>query len=240
MNMPLKALFLDMDETLCDTTKANVEAQEYLRGVINERCAEGFDAAEFVHLYLEGIYKRLSPELREVLLPIRDEEEFRTDLMDILLRNSGWDYLRKDLDDLRQDFDDYRMQVFDFYPGVRDQLLEFRKHYKLVVITNGPIYSQHPKVGQLNLKSFVDAIIIGGEEHEEKPHKSIFEKACRLASCKPEEALHIGDSEAADIQGAVNAGIRSAWINSDGLKSKLADYSFESFSALNLPFLATL
>ena len=238
--MTLKALFLDMDETLCDTTKANIEARQYLAKTVGQRCAGSFDSEAFSHLYLEGIYKSLSPELEKILYPISDEEEFRTDLMDILLKESGWQYTRDDLHELRRDFDDYRMEVFDFFPGVREQLIELRQHFKLIVITNGPIYSQHPKVGQLNLKEFVDAIIIGGEEPEEKPHKSIFEKALRLADCEAHEALHVGDSEAADIQGAINAGIRSAWINAQGLQSRLADFSFKRFTGLDLKFLSSL
>ena len=48
----------------------------------------------------------------------------------------------------------------------------------------------------------------------EKPAASIFLKACDMAACKPHEAIHVGDSLLADIQGAVNAGLQgSVWVN---------------------------
>ncbi|WP_274018986.1 HAD family hydrolase, partial [Vibrio parahaemolyticus] len=37
-----------------------------------------------------------------------------------------------------------------------------------------------------------------------------------LVDVKPEEALHIGDSLAADIAGANNMGILSVWVNATG------------------------
>jgi len=82
----------------------------------------------------------------------------------------------------------------------------------LVVITNGPEFSQVPKVEAVNMADYVDHIIIGGQEPEQKPFSSIFEKALKLAGCEAHEAIHVGDSLAADIVGAHNSGITSVWI----------------------------
>ena len=49
-------------------------------------------------------------------------------------------------------------------------------------------------------------------EPEQKPARSIFEKALKLAGCEAHEAIHVGDSLAADIAGAQNSGITSVWI----------------------------
>lgn len=38
------------------------------------------------------------------------------------------------------------------------------------------------------------------EEPNQKPHKSIFLKACRLAGCNPEETIMVGDNLKTDIQ----------------------------------------
>ena len=58
----------------------------------------------------------------------------------------------------------------------------------------------------------VDHIIIGGQEPEQKPARSIFDKALQLANCAAHEAIHVGDSLATDIAGAQNSGITSVWI----------------------------
>ncbi len=116
-------------------------------------------------------------------------------------------------------FDSARMGAFDFFPGVKEMLTELRQHYKLVVITNGPIFSQHPKLKATQMSEWVDHIIVGGEEPEEKPAASIFRKALNLVDAKPEEVIHIGDSLPADIAGANNMGILSVWVNATGTEN---------------------
>ena len=221
-----KALFLDLDETLCDTTGANLKARDFLAGKARELFDSHFDAFTFSNDYLTGIYKIFTPEMKEVFLPINNEEIFRRDLLKFLLRkhNVATTLSDGELDGLRMEFDDYRMLCFDFFPGVKDLIRKLKNCYKLVVITNGPIYSQHPKVNKVQIRDLVDHVIIGGEEPEEKPHQSIFIKACRLADCSPGEAIHVGDSLPADIAGAVNAGIKSVWISPEMKDDPLPDH----------------
>ena len=220
-----------MDETLSDTTGANVIARDKFRDKVTDLCGSEFKAAEFAAAYLEGMYKRLTEEMKEVLLPITDEEEFRTDLLAYLFKSFGFEpeFNRDQLNELRVYFDDARIEHFDFFPGVKGLLSEFRQIYTLVVITNGPIYSQHPKISKLDLHNHVDHIIVGGEEPEEKPYPSIFEKACRLANCRPNNAVHFGDGLEPDIKGAKNAGIKAVWVSKSNENSSLPDYTISNF-----------
>ena len=226
----IKALFLDMDETLCDTTGANLKARKEFKNKVAS-LGRGFDADSLADDYLAGIYKRLPEDLKEILFPITDEETFRTDLLHQLYvkHKVPVDFDRDHLHEMRQFFDSTRLDFFGFYPGVENLLKDLRSEYKLVVITNGPIYSQHPKIKTVDMHKHVDHVIVGGEEPEEKPFISIFEKACRLADCEPGEAIHFGDSLEADIKGANNAGIKSVWINPDGMISKDAHHTIGNF-----------
>jgi 2-haloalkanoic acid dehalogenase type II len=45
-----------------------------------------------------------------------------------------------------------------------------------------------------------------------KPHRAIFLAACNRLHCEPNETLYVGDSPIADVGGAHNAGLRTAWI----------------------------
>ena len=214
----LKALFLDMDETLCDTTGANNKALEKMATLAQTLLGQTFDGIAFSHAYLKGIYRELSPAYQAKLLPIAEdsEEAFRHALIEAIFKDMGENldparsiaYAKK----LQRCFDDARTEYFDFYDGIVEWLAHMRESYTLVVITNGPEFSQVTKVERVNLKAHVDHIIIGGQEPEQKPHKSIFDKALRLANCTANEAIHIGDSLSADIKGALNAGIHSIWI----------------------------
>lgn len=49
-----------------------------------------------------------------------------------------------------------------------------------------------------------------------KPHRELFEKALEISGCAAAEVIHIGDSYASDVQGAVSAGIRPILIDRSG------------------------
>ncbi len=210
----LKALFLDMDETLCDTRFANEQATNLMARTLQDQFA--VDGRVGADAYVAGIYRHWSASQRERYLPIikqRSEGAFRLQLIRDLLAEQGVDDVSEATAQALQDsFDSDRLDAFDFYPGMTEFLAEVRKLFTLVVITNGPEFSQVPKVEAINLAEHVDHIIIGGQEPEQKPARSIFDKALKLAGCKAHEAIHVGDSLPADIVGAHNSGITSVWI----------------------------
>lgn len=45
-----------------------------------------------------------------------------------------------------------------------------------------------------------------------KPNRAIFDAFCRILEHDPAEVLYVGDSLATDVQGASNAGLRTAWV----------------------------
>lgn len=219
----LKAIFLDMDETLCDTSGANQQALLTMQALA-QQLYPSIDAAAFAREYLAGIYRNYPERYAQLLEPIEDEKTFRLKLVDLILGDLGIDAPEaKQSEQLQSCFDEHREQAFDFFPGVREWLIRLRKHYRLIVITNGPEFSQISKIESVDMSAYVDAIIIGGQEPEQKPAVSIFQKAMRLAQCQPHECLHIGDSLPADIQGANNAGIQSIWIQGEQAEPQVGD-----------------
>lgn len=212
----LKALFLDLDETLCDTLGANEQAKHLMAQYIESEYGKNLDGQAFANQYLTGIYREWSDTQQARYMPIieqQSEEAFRIQLIRDLLSEHGVETISNDKVKAIQDkFDSDRLNAFDFFPGIVAFLAEARKLFTLVVITNGPEFSQVPKVAQVNLAEHVDHIIIGGQEPEQKPAQSIFNKALKLANCQAHEVIHIGDSLATDIAGAINSSITSVWI----------------------------
>lgn len=212
----LKALFFDMDETLCDTTKANNTAKALMAAEVEFLYGGKVDGTAFADGYVSGIYRQWSDQQRARYTPIieaQSEGAFRIQLIRDLLEQFGISGISEDeAVSLQHKFDRDRLDAFDFYPGIKEFLAEARELFTLVVITNGPEFSQVPKVEKVNLPTLVDHVIIGGQEPEQKPAGSIFEKALRLAGCEASEAIHVGDSLAADIAGAHNSHITSLWI----------------------------
>ncbi|HGS4539661.1 HAD family hydrolase [Vibrio parahaemolyticus] len=212
----LKAIFFDMDETLCGTSQADKAAGQKFAAWIQQTYPQVSDPQAFLQRYLQGVYKKLNAEFPQLVALLPDENAFRYGLIQTILAENGIHIDAEQAQQAQHYFDSARMGAFTFFPGVKEMLTDLRKHYKLVVITNGPIFSQHPKLKATQMDEWVDHIIVGGEEPEEKPAASIFQKALNLVDIKPEEALHIGDSLAADIAGANNMGILSVWVNATG------------------------
>ncbi len=212
----LKAIFFDMDETLCGTSQADKSAGQKFAAWIQQTYPQVSDPQAFLQRYLQGVYKKLNAEFPQLVALLPDENAFRYGLIQTILAENGIHIDAEQAQQAQHYFDSARMGAFTFFPGVKEMLTDLRKHYKLVVITNGPIFSQHPKLKATQMDEWVDHIIVGGEEPEEKPAASIFQKALNLVDVKPEEALHIGDSLAADIAGANNMGILSVWVNATG------------------------
>ncbi|TOF69132.1 HAD family hydrolase [Vibrio parahaemolyticus] len=215
----LKAIFFDMDETLCGTSQADKAAGQKFAAWIQQTYPQVSDPQAFLQRYLQGVYKKLNAEFPQLVALLPDENAFRCGLIQTILAEDGIHIDAEQAQQAQHYFDSARMGAFTFFPGVKEMLTDLRKHYKLVVITNGPIFSQHPKLKATQMDEWVDHIIVGGEEPEEKPAASIFQKALNLVDVKPEEALHIGDSLAADIAGANNMGILSVWVNATGASS---------------------
>jgi HAD superfamily hydrolase (TIGR01509 family) len=212
----LKALFLDLDETLCDTLGANERARQLMGEALEALYGSAFDGQGVARSYVAGIYRQWNNHQRERYLPIinqQGEGAFRLQLIRDLLAEQGVENVSDaTAQALQAGFDSDRLAAFDFYPGILEFLTEARKFFTLVVITNGPEFSQVPKVEAVKLAKYVDHIIIGGQEAEQKPSRSIFDKALELANCEAHEAIHIGDSLVTDIAGAHNSGITSVWI----------------------------
>jgi len=212
----LKALLLDLDETLCDTQGANERAKQLMAQSIETQFGSNINAHAFADAYVTGIYRDWSVSQHDRYMPIieqQSESAFRLQLIHDLLAERAIDNISDEAAQAIQDkFDSDRIEAFDFYPGILKFLAEAREIFTLVVITNGPTFSQIPKIESTKLAEHVDHIIIGGQEPEEKPAASIFHKALKLANCEAHEAIHIGDSLKTDIAGALNMGITSLWV----------------------------
>jgi len=225
----IKVISFDLDDTLCDTKYANNKGLEALAQTA-KALYPNTDAELFAFKYNEGIHRRFSKNESDYFLPIECEKSFRLSLIDFHLRSFGVNNtLTNNIEVIQSAFDTSRIKHFDFYPNVKELLVRLKKQYKLVVITNGPTFSQRIKIERVNLHNYVDLVIVGGEEPHQKPHQSIFKKAMIEMNCTAEQFIHIGDSYGCDIVGAYNAGIKSIWINSDkSMDEIVADYKLDS------------
>lgn len=97
-----------------------------------------------------------------------------------------------------------------------ENILEYltNKGYIITVATNGLMKLQYPRILNSSLGKYITQIVASEEVGYNKPDPSIFNKILLDNKFLPKEAIVIGDSLSNDIQGAINANIKSIWLNS--------------------------
>ena len=117
-------------------------------------------------------------------------------------------------------FRDVRLETLKIRERVREGIARLRSRgIGVGIITNGHEIVQREKLAACGAYACVDGknILVGGEEvlagRGEKPCASIFREACARVGVGPGEAVHVGDSWRADARGALDAGLRAAWIS---------------------------
>jgi putative hydrolase of the HAD superfamily len=78
---------------------------------------------------------------------------------------------------------------------------------------------QRAKVAAAGLSPLFHQVFVGGDFARGKPDQAIFHAALAAASCRPDQAIHVGDSLVHDIAGACSVGMRSVWLNRKGAPS---------------------
>jgi len=87
------------------------------------------------------------------------------------------------------------------------------KGYPMHLITNGFEKTQHAKIKNSGIQSYFTHIVTSEEAGIMKPHVAIFEYALQKSGITAAEAIMVGDTLDADIEGANNAGIDSVYFN---------------------------
>ena len=112
---------------------------------------------------------------------------------------------------------DEAMEVFlearnrvEFYDDVHPALARLRGAYRLYAVSNGNADLARCGIGHL-FDGHVTAISAGAA----KPDARIFAALAEMSGVSPEEVLHVGDDPLADVVGARQAGMQTAWLNRD-------------------------
>jgi len=101
--------------------------------------------------------------------------------------------------------------LFPHTTELLDYLLD--KKYTLHLITNGFEKTQWSKITNSGLAKYFTHMITSETSNSLKPKKEIFEYAMNKAGASLKESIMIGDNLEADIQGAINAGMDSVFVN---------------------------
>ena len=122
-----------------------------------------------------------------------------------------------------------------FLPGAEEAVERLHKKYRLFLASNGTASVQKGRMTSANLYRFFETVFVSQEIGHNKPSKAYFD-ACfaRIPGFDLEKAVIVGDSLTSDIQGGINAGLKTVWVNPGHLDCGdiKPDYEIEALSQL--------
>jgi HAD superfamily hydrolase (TIGR01549 family) len=100
--------------------------------------------------------------------------------------------------------------------GARALLSALKPQVRIGIVSNNLLVEQQDKIRLCEFTPFVDALVVSEEAGTSKPDPAIFRLALERVGCDADEAVMIGDSWPADVEGARAAGIPAVWFNPAG------------------------
>ncbi|ARJ51599.1 YjjG family noncanonical pyrimidine nucleotidase [Staphylococcus lutrae] len=120
--------------------------------------------------------------------------------------------------------------------GMEWLLEKLYTRYALAIVTNGVTDTQERRIARTNLEEIMDYIFISDKVGVQKPHVGFFNSVFEMfPQYQKEDFLIVGDSLTSDIQGGLNAGIDTCWLNHRQLSNQTGiqpTYTIESTKAL--------
>jgi putative hydrolase of the HAD superfamily len=203
MHFPVRAITLDLDDTLWPFAPIGTRVEQVLHDWLLRYCprtAQRFPI-EAMRALRETVYTE-RPDLSHDFSQLRKLSLIRA------MELSGDDPLHADA--AFEAFYAERNRV-EFYPDALPALERLAARVPLAAISNGN--ADLARIGVHHHFAFQ----LGAREHgTPKPAASIFHAACSQLSLAPVEVLHVGDDIEMDVVGAHRAGLRSCWLNRDG------------------------
>jgi putative hydrolase of the HAD superfamily len=100
--------------------------------------------------------------------------------------------------------------------GALEALAALKPRVRIGIVSNNLLDEQQNKIRLCRFEPYIEALVVSETVGVAKPDPAIFAHALAALSCEPDEAVMVGDSWAADIEGARAAGIRAVWFNRSG------------------------
>ena len=201
----IKAITFDLDDTLWAIAPVIIRAEKVLHAHLGEHFPnvhEKYSKEDLAKIRQQVVLE--NPHLSHDLTSLR-RMSFET-----VLAGSGYETHHSHT--LMDRFFDLRHDV-EFYADVYTALELLAKNYRLYAISNG-----NAELSRLPINKYFEGQLAAKEAGMAKPDIRIFNMACERLELAAEDILHIGDNPVDDIKGALDAGLKTAWINRTGAR----------------------
>ena len=222
--MTFKTLIFDLDDTIFDFQKTEHRSLEVIFNSYN---------IPFEPQYIER-YKKINLGLWHDLEHQKIERETLLNTRFSLFLESCGQVVDGAL--VERQYRALLNEGYDLLPHAHEVLGALKRQgYVLLAATNGTKVTQENRLKVTQIGQYFDDIFISEDLGVEKPHRAFFETIFQKHSLtNMNEILMIGDSVRADIFGASQFGIKTAWMNHLGRENTnpIHDYELTCLSEL--------
>lgn len=203
-------IFFDLDHTLWDFEKNSALAFQ----TIFEEFKLPYALPRFLEIYV--------PTNLKYWKLYRDEKISQTELRYLRLKEV-FDGMQHEVSDqliyqISEAYIEYLPTFNHLYEGVKELLDYLSPHYRLHIITNGFQSVQQGKLQNSGIEHYFKTVTNSEMAGVKKPNPIIFNFALQQAQASLQDALMIGDSWEADIEGAMNMGMDALFFNEFDVK----------------------
>lgn len=197
--LSIRALTLDLDDTLWPIAPAILRAEHALHGWLTVQAPTTAQRFDIVALRAKrDEVARTQPHIAHDFTAVRRES------LRLALLEAGDDV---GLADAAFEVFFAARHELELYPEVEHALQRLASRYPLFALSNG-----NADIARTSIGGLFRGAISAREFGIGKPDPRIFLEACRRLGCDPAHVLHVGDDLELDVRGAQSAGLQVFWL----------------------------
>jgi HAD superfamily hydrolase (TIGR01509 family) len=203
----IKAVILDYGGTLANS---NVPLDATFEKAVERLLIEGIEvsALDFKNAFMDTVEWRstIQEEGKEV-----DVHGFFSHVLNIF----GREVSRDVTDELGLYL--YETAEPEWLGDIEKLLIELSDQYKIALLSNAWLEAPRQLLRDMGYSRWFDVMVVSFDIGIPKPDQRIFQHTLNLLGVEANEAVMVGDSIKADIEGAINAGLEAIWVDTKGI-----------------------
>lgn len=224
----IKHIFFDLDHTLWDFDKNS----ELAFAQIFQQHNIDINVKTFIEIYIP---------INHACWKLYEKNEMSSEELRLTRLIQTFDALhyyivKEDIEIIAEEYLAILPEFGHLFEHTVEILLYLSQKYTLHIITNGFLKIQDKKLNNAKINHFFKTVTNAESAGAKKPDAKIFEHALSLAQAHKAESIMIGDSMHADVQGALDFGMKALFFNLNNKEKEHNYYQITHLKELEIMF----